>query len=148
MLGTLPENCLIGLITFGSYVQVHELGFGQIPKVYVFKGSKEITKDQILEQMGFFLKKPKPTTGVIAGARDGLSQESISRFLLPASECEFTLNSVCSFIPLCTSICMCYVNIEIHWHTLILYRNYWSLLYGGSFISQSLCIFLMALLNA
>nr|GMD62193.1 protein transport protein SEC23 [Ipomoea batatas] len=92
-LRTLPENCLIGLITFGSYVQVHELGFGQIPKVYVFKGSKEITKDQILEQMGFFLKKPKPTTGVIAGARDGLSQESISRFLLPASECEFTLNS-------------------------------------------------------
>nr|GMD62520.1 protein transport protein SEC23 [Ipomoea batatas]GMD71748.1 protein transport protein SEC23 [Ipomoea batatas] len=94
VLGTLPENCLIGLITFGSYVQVHELGFGQIPKVYVFKGSKEITKDQILEQMGFFLKKPKPTTGVIAGARDGLSQESISRFLLPASECEFTLNSI------------------------------------------------------
>ncbi|CAH9147874.1 unnamed protein product [Cuscuta epithymum] len=44
--------------------------------------------------MGFFLKKPKPTTGVIAGARDGLSQESISRFLLPASECEFTLNSI------------------------------------------------------
>ncbi|KAF2312541.1 hypothetical protein GH714_035010 [Hevea brasiliensis] len=44
--------------------------------------------------MGFFLKKPKPPTGVIAGARDGLSSESISRFLLPASECEFTLNSV------------------------------------------------------
>ncbi|CAH9085463.1 unnamed protein product [Cuscuta epithymum] len=94
VLGTLPENCLVGLITFGSYVQVHELGFGLIPKVYVFKGSKEVTKDQILEQMGFFLKKPKPTTGVIAGARDGLSQESISRFLLPASECEFTLNSI------------------------------------------------------
>lgn len=94
VVGTLPENCLIGLITFGSYVQVHELGFNLIPKVYVFKGSKEVTKDQIMEQMGFFLKKPKPSTGVIAGARDGLSQESISRFLLPAAECEFTLNSI------------------------------------------------------
>lgn len=92
--GMIPENSLVGLITFGSYVSVHELGFGQIPKVYVFKGSKEITKDQLLEQMGFFSKKPKPTAGVIAGVRDGLSQESISRFLLPASECEFTLNSV------------------------------------------------------
>ncbi|KAM3265967.1 protein transport protein SEC23 [Capsicum annuum] len=94
VLGTLPENCLIGLITFGTYVHVHELGFGQIPKVYVFKGSKEVSKDQVLEQMGFFANKPKPATGVIAGVRDGLSQESISRFLLPASECEFTLNSI------------------------------------------------------
>ncbi|XP_059651740.1 protein transport protein SEC23 C [Cornus florida] len=91
--GLVPENALVGLITFGTFVSVHELGYGQIPKVYVFRG-KEVTKDQVLEQMNFFMKKPKPTTGVIAGVRDGLSQESISRFLLPASECEFTLNSV------------------------------------------------------
>ncbi|RZC73981.1 hypothetical protein C5167_049461 [Papaver somniferum] len=90
----LPDNSLVGLITFGSYVYVHELGFGQIPKSYVFRGSKDYTKEQILEQMNFFAKKPKPTTGVIAGARDGLSAESIARFLLPASECEFALNSV------------------------------------------------------
>lgn len=90
----LPDNSLVGLITFGTFVHVHELGFGQIPKTYVFKGSKDVSKDQLLDQMGFFLKKPKPPTGVIAGARDGLSSESISRFLLPASECEFTLNSV------------------------------------------------------
>ena len=44
--------------------------------------------------MSFFAGKTKPTTGVIAGARDGLSAESIARFLLPASECEFVLNSV------------------------------------------------------
>ncbi|CDP09314.1 unnamed protein product [Coffea canephora] len=94
VLGTMPENCLIGLITFGTYVHVHELGYGQIPKVYVFKGSKELTKEQVLEHMGFLANKPKPTIGVIAGARDGLSQESIARFLLPASECEFTLSSI------------------------------------------------------
>jgi len=92
--GLLPENSLVGLITFGTYVCVHELGFGQVPKVYVFKGSKEVTKDQIMEQMGFFAKRPRPATGVIAGVRDGLSQESISRFLLPASECEFAMNSI------------------------------------------------------
>ncbi|CAK9144836.1 unnamed protein product [Ilex paraguariensis] len=97
--GMVPENSLIGLITFGTYVHVHELGFGQIPKVYVFKGSKEVTKDLVLEQMGFFAKKPKPTAGVIAGVRDGLSHESISRFLLPASECEFVLNSVLEELP-------------------------------------------------
>ncbi|XP_061997702.1 protein transport protein SEC23 C [Rosa rugosa] len=93
-LGLLPDHSLVGLITFGSFVHVHELGFSTIPKTYVFKGSKEVSKDQLLEQMSFFLKKPKPATGVIAGPRDGLSSESIARFLLPASECEFALNSV------------------------------------------------------
>ncbi|KAI3448985.1 hypothetical protein Pfo_005650 [Paulownia fortunei] len=94
VLGMVPDNCLIGLITFGTYVHVHELGFGQLPKVHVFKGTKDVTKDQLLEQMGFFAKRPRPTTGVIAGVRDGLSQESIARFLLPASDCEFVLNSI------------------------------------------------------
>lgn len=93
-LDLLPDHSLVGLITFGTFVHVHELGFAQIPKTYVFKGSKEISKDQLLDQMSFFLKKPKPTTGVIAGARDGLSNDAIARFLLPASECEFVLNSV------------------------------------------------------
>lgn len=93
-IGLLPDNSLVGLITFGTYVHVHELGFPHISKSFVFRGSREVTKDQILDQMSFFSKKPKPPTGVIAGARDGLSQESISRFLLPASECEFALNSV------------------------------------------------------
>lgn len=92
----LHENSLVGLITFGTLVHVHELGFGEITKTYVFKGSKDVSKEQLLEQMGFFLKKPKPPTGVIAGAKDGLSADSISRFLLPASQCEFTLNSVLS----------------------------------------------------
>lgn len=94
----LPDNSLVGLITFGTFVHVHELGFGQIPRTYVFKGSKDVSKNQLLDQMSFFTKKPKPATGVIAGARDGLSSESISRFLLPKSECEFTLNSVRSII--------------------------------------------------
>jgi len=95
----LPDNSLVGLITFGTLVHVHELGFGETPKTFVFKGSKDVSKDQLLEQMGFFLKKPKPPTSVIAGAKDGLSSDSISRFLLPASQCEFTLNSVISHFP-------------------------------------------------
>ncbi|CAI0446024.1 unnamed protein product [Linum tenue] len=90
----LPDNSLVGLITFGTLVYVHELGFGQLPKTYVFKGSKDVSKEQLLEHMSFFLKKPKLPAGVIAGSRDGLSCESISRFLLPASDCGFALNSV------------------------------------------------------
>ncbi|OAY65983.1 Protein transport protein SEC23 [Ananas comosus] len=90
----LPEKSLVGLITFGTYVQVHELGFALLPKSYVFKGTKEATKEQILEQMCFFTRKPRPAVGVIAGTRDGLSAESIARFLLPASECEFVIEEL------------------------------------------------------
>uniref|UniRef100_A0A803MZV8 Protein transport protein SEC23 n=1 Tax=Chenopodium quinoa TaxID=63459 RepID=A0A803MZV8_CHEQI len=97
-LDLMSDDALIGFITFGSFVQVHELGFSGggsgIPKCYVFKGSKEVSKDKVMEQLNFFDRKLKPAAGVVAGVRDGLTPESIARFLLPASECEFTLNSL------------------------------------------------------
>lgn len=40
-LSLLPEECMVGLITFGTNVMVHELGFADCPKSYVFRGSKE-----------------------------------------------------------------------------------------------------------
>eukprot|EP01018_Ginkgo_biloba_P005985 Gb_40586 [translate_table: standard] len=93
-IGLLPENALVGFITFGTQVHVHELGFSHIPKSYVFKGSKDFNKEQILDHLNFFVQKNKPQVGVIAGVKDGLSAKSIGRFLLPAAECEFTLNLV------------------------------------------------------
>ncbi|CAN6486897.1 unnamed protein product [Victoria cruziana] len=90
----LPDRSLVGLITFGTFVQVHELGFATMPKSYVFRGGKEVTKEQILEQMNFFAGGKRPAVGVVAGPRDGLAPDSVRRFLLPASECEFAFNSV------------------------------------------------------
>ncbi|KAB5569713.1 hypothetical protein DKX38_003506 [Salix brachista] len=52
----LPDNSSVGLITSGTLVHVHELGYGEIPKIYIFKGSK----DQLLEQMGFLVSVPAP----------------------------------------------------------------------------------------
>ena len=37
----LPDYSSAGLITFGTLVHVHELGFGEIPKTYISKGSKD-----------------------------------------------------------------------------------------------------------
>jgi protein transport protein SEC23 len=37
-LSLLPENASVGLITFGTHVHVHELGFDECPKSYVFRG--------------------------------------------------------------------------------------------------------------
>lgn len=52
-LSLLPPNALIGLITFGRMVQVHELGCEGISKSYVFRGTKDLTGKQI--QVIFFL---------------------------------------------------------------------------------------------
>ena len=46
-LSLMPPNALIGLITFGKMVNVHELGCEGISKSYVFRGTKEITSKQL-----------------------------------------------------------------------------------------------------
>lgn len=86
-IGLLPENALVGLVSFGTQVQVHELGFGEMSKVYVFRGGKELGKDQILEQLGLGRR-----TGGFGKA--GVFDSGVSRFLLPASDCEYTFTSV------------------------------------------------------
>lgn len=94
----LPENALVGLITYGTQVHVHELGFSDCPKMFVFRGSKEVSKQQVMDQLGFgasggLIARAGPTQAQPA-ARDGVATSNVARFLLPASECEFTLSTV------------------------------------------------------
>eukprot|EP00250_Pteridium_aquilinum_P017609 c23703_g1_i2 orf=622-2778(+) len=94
----LPSHALVGLITFGTLVHVHELGFLEVSKSYVFRGSKDITKDEIIDYLGLVdgARKGAKPAGVIAGIHDGISAKNINRFLVPASDCEFSFNSVLS----------------------------------------------------
>lgn len=43
VLNLLPESALIGLITFGTHVMVHELVSSDCARSYVFRGTKEYT---------------------------------------------------------------------------------------------------------
>lgn len=52
-LSLLPPNALIGLITYGKMVQVHELGCEGCSKSYVFRGTKDLTAKQIQVSMGY-----------------------------------------------------------------------------------------------
>uniref|UniRef100_A0A6M2EIS9 Protein transport protein SEC23 n=1 Tax=Populus davidiana TaxID=266767 RepID=A0A6M2EIS9_9ROSI len=99
--GLLPENAMVGFVTFGTQVQVHELGFSDMSKVYVFRGTKEISKDQIMEQLGIGGAGRRNVPGGAVGVggyqqQRGMPMQNsgVSRFLLPASDCEFTLNSL------------------------------------------------------
>lgn len=96
---SLPDNALVGLISFGTQVHVHELGFSEMSKVYIFRGSKEVSKDQVLDQLGLGLagRRTGPTAGAgfIKGpVQSGIPNSGVNRFLLPASDCEYTLNSL------------------------------------------------------
>lgn len=93
-LDLIPDVSVVGLIAFDSLVRVYELGFPHCNKSYFFHGNRDCSKDQLLDQLSFFVKSPKPSSGVIAGVRDGLSAEDIARFLPPAADCQFTLHSV------------------------------------------------------
>lgn len=61
-LSLLPPNALVGLITFGRMVHVHELGSENMARSYVFKGTKDLTTKQIQDMLG--LNKPMPTPGL------------------------------------------------------------------------------------
>ncbi|KAL8162898.1 hypothetical protein V2J09_014387 [Rumex salicifolius] len=99
-IGLLPDNALVGFVSFGTQVHVHELGFSELSKVYIFRGSKEISKDQVLEQLGLGVAGRRAgAAGVAQGyqkvpLQNGFPDAGINRFLLPASDCEYTLNSL------------------------------------------------------
>eukprot|EP00450_Noctiluca_scintillans_P007048 CAMPEP_0194485104 /NCGR_PEP_ID=MMETSP0253-20130528/6218_1 /TAXON_ID=2966 /ORGANISM="Noctiluca scintillans" /LENGTH=756 /DNA_ID=CAMNT_0039325035 /DNA_START=45 /DNA_END=2315 /DNA_ORIENTATION=- len=84
-LAMMPQDALVGFITFGAMCYVHELGSTTLPKAYAFRGGKEYTAQQVAHQLGFAVRNdPRGAMGS-AGSR---------RFLMPVAECEFTLNSL------------------------------------------------------
>ena len=86
----IPENSLVGLITFGAMVQLHELAFVGCPKSYVFRGNKEVTAKQIQDLLALSTSRTA-ATGKPGGAPQTAFREN--GFLVPLSECELTLTS-------------------------------------------------------
>ena len=92
-LNLLPPNAQVGIVTFGTMVQVHEIGFQECPKAYVFKGSKDYTGKEVQDMLGL-------TTGQRGPAQPRPGQPAApqmsgySRFLQPVQECEFNLTTL------------------------------------------------------
>eukprot|EP01126_Amoeba_proteus_P018429 TRINITY_DN1939_c0_g1_i4.p1 TRINITY_DN1939_c0_g1~~TRINITY_DN1939_c0_g1_i4.p1 ORF type:complete len:774 (+),score=131.21 TRINITY_DN1939_c0_g1_i4:74-2323(+) len=51
-LSLIPENSYVGLVTYGSTVNVYELGFLFCPKVHIFDGEKEYTTEDVQKILG------------------------------------------------------------------------------------------------
>ncbi|XP_068152003.1 protein transport protein Sec23A isoform X3 [Drosophila tropicalis] len=107
-LSLLPPNALVGLITFGKMIQVHELGAEGCSKSYVFRGTKDLTAKQVQDMLGI-------GRGVAAGqhqpaggqpglpgqqqrpnAPGGAPVPPAHRFLQPISQCDAALGDLLS----------------------------------------------------
>eukprot|EP00929_Paragymnodinium_shiwhaense_P069086 TRINITY_DN34850_c0_g1_i3.p1 TRINITY_DN34850_c0_g1~~TRINITY_DN34850_c0_g1_i3.p1 ORF type:complete len:759 (-),score=146.65 TRINITY_DN34850_c0_g1_i3:222-2498(-) len=84
-LAMMPQNALVGFITFGANVFVHELASSNLPEAYAFRGTKEFTSQQVAYQLGCSVKNDP---------RGSMGPQAVRRFLLPVAECEFALNSI------------------------------------------------------
>ncbi|CAK7904743.1 protein transport protein Sec23p [[Candida] anglica] len=92
-LSFLPPNALIGLITYGTMVQVHDLGSENINKSYIFRGDKEYTDAQIQEMLNkptINLQQQQPGYPGVGG----FQSNSLTRFFLPVEEVEIQLTSL------------------------------------------------------
>eukprot|EP00128_Syssomonas_multiformis_P010905 Colp12_sorted_trinity150504_noHs@20552 len=95
-LSLLPPNALVGLITFGTTVQVHEIGYEECAKSYVFRGTKEYNAKQVQEMLGLGMQRPAQPGGQPA-PRPSIpnpAQMGAHRFLQPVNQCESALSLI------------------------------------------------------
>ncbi len=101
-LATLPEYAQVGLVTFGTHVSVHELGFPDMAKAYVFQGGREHGAASVAAQLGLgpggrpgAPPPPPPRGGAPGGAPPAPPGGGGGgrRFILPLSEAEFALTA-------------------------------------------------------
>ena len=95
VIALLPEECLVGLVTFGATVTVHELCGGAMPKSYVLRGTDDITQDQLKKLLGLELSPHEHAAyDKRRGSQVAEASGALRRFILPVSECEFTLQTI------------------------------------------------------
>ncbi|XP_039948584.1 protein transport protein Sec23A isoform X1 [Bactrocera neohumeralis] len=102
-LSLLPPNALVGLITFGKMIQVHELGAEGCSKSYVFRGTKDLTAKQVQDMLGIG-RSTSAVPGQPGQQMPGPGQQRpaaaaappANRFLQPISKCDSALGDLLS----------------------------------------------------
>uniref|UniRef100_A0AAQ5X0N0 Protein transport protein SEC23 n=1 Tax=Amphiprion ocellaris TaxID=80972 RepID=A0AAQ5X0N0_AMPOC len=90
-LSLLPPNALVGLITFGRMVQVHELSCEGIAKSYVFRGTKDLSSKQIQEMLGLTKPAASGQQGRPLAPQDAAAS---CRFLQPVQKVDMNLTDL------------------------------------------------------
>ena len=71
---------------------MHELGYTECAKSYVFRGSKDYSAKQVQEMLGLLASGLRPSAPQQPG-RPPLAMGPAARFLLPVQQCEFQLTN-------------------------------------------------------
>jgi protein transport protein SEC23 len=91
----LPPYALVGLVTYGTNTQVHEIGYTECAKSYVFRGSKDYTSKQIQEMLGLTPSGLRPGASVPQPGRAPPPPTGPhARFLLPIQNAEFQITNI------------------------------------------------------
>lgn len=115
-LSLMPDDALVGLITFGQMCHVHELGFTACSRSFVFRGGKVHDPDAIRDMLGIKSSAASGGPGAsgpaaaAAGATSGIGAaagggagggpapgtlaKGAERYLRPVSECSLHLESI------------------------------------------------------
>jgi len=83
-LSLIPEDALVGLITFGASVNLYELAHTDFVKSHIIKGNREVTTQTVQELLGVLGRK----------RGQGGATNPTTRFLLPRGECEFHMSTI------------------------------------------------------
>jgi len=100
-LNLLPPDCRVGIITYGTNINVYELASDSISKAYILRGNREYGPGRVGELLGCNAgprgnpQQQQQQQGRGAqGQSMGPGQEILRRFLLPVAECSFTVESI------------------------------------------------------
>jgi len=97
-LSLLPQNAIVGLITFGKMVHVHQMGCEGITKSHVFRGTKDYTAREVKEVLEIgrgssLINQATQRTGFLTGAPQK-QQPPTNRFLQPLHACDMNLTDL------------------------------------------------------
>jgi protein transport protein SEC23 len=73
--------------------QVHELGYTECAKSYVFRGNKDYSSKQVQEMIGLAQLAPRPGMQQQPGRPPVPVAPASARFILPVGQCEFQLTN-------------------------------------------------------
>lgn len=96
VLNLLPQDSLVGLITFGTNVSVYELASESVTKSFIFRGNREYPPGRVGTLLGCTGRSHQQhqQQGGNPGMVGGPAQDVLERFLLPVSECSFVVESI------------------------------------------------------
>jgi len=98
-LSNMPQECNIGIITFGNMCNIHEIGFNEFPVCHTFKGEKNYKTLEIQELLGLItinklaLNNTNPSNN-LNHAMQNVQFNKNTKFIVPLSEGSFAVNSL------------------------------------------------------